>query len=102
MHIICTATARNGTVTHHLALAATGAMAYRQLKPLLSPGSTIATASVPEYMRRNGTVPEILIDYKGTRQRAERIVPKDLLALGRTAAANPENFWEHHDDGRTL
>ena len=36
MHIICTATAKNGTVTHHIVLPATGAVAYTQLTPLLA------------------------------------------------------------------
>ena len=100
MHVICTATAPDGHITHHLVLAESGGNAVRQLKPLLSPGSRISTASVPEYMRRHGRLPETLCGPTGKHTTPERVIPADILALGRTAAANPDDFWNQHDHDR--
>lgn len=102
LHIVCTATAPDGRRTHHLIPAVSGAMAYRKLKPLLSPGSTIETASVPEYMRRHGNLPATLYDPDGKETPSHELVPEDIIALGRLAASNPNHFWNEDDDGRPL
>ena len=102
LHIVCTATDAHGRRTHHLVLAETGAVAYRELQPLLSPGSTIETASVPEYMRRHGELPATLYGPDGKETPTGELVPEDVIALGRAAASNPDHFWNEDDDGRPL
>ena len=57
MLIIAIATAPGGAVTHHLVRDETGAGAYQRLRPLLTPGSDIATMSIECWRETRGDLP---------------------------------------------
>ena len=59
MLVICTATTPNGTITHHLVRADTGAEAYRRLRPLLTPNSHIETTNLNWWIQsKRGPIPQ--------------------------------------------